>query len=137
MFSNEKDYAIFKNINADKQYLIFACPASKVEMFKKRMWHLPPYEQTAWGYCEAEFVLSFKAPDDWKFKEFLRERFEVSAEKADGWYGDQGWYLIDNINDFHKLVEEFNIINNKRREEFLKYLKKENSADNNQTSLFK
>lgn len=136
MLSTEKDYVIFKNVNAEKQYLIFPCPASKVEMFKKRMWNLPPFEQTAWGYCEAEFLISFKAPDEWQFKEFLKEKFENSAEKADGWYSDHGWYLIEDINNYQKWIEEYNSIQNKRREEFQKNLDKENSNKGAQTSLF-
>jgi hypothetical protein len=136
MFATEKDYAIFKNVNAEKQYLIFPCPASKVEVFKKRIWNLPPFEQTAWGYCEAEFVLSFKAPDEWQFKEFIKEKFEGTAEKADDWYGEHGWYTIENINDFSKWIEEYETIQNKRAEEFQKSFLKQNSDQSSQTSLF-
>lgn len=136
MLLNEKEYVIFKNVNAEKQYLIFPCPESKVEMFRKRMWNLPPFEQTAWGYCEAEFVLSFKAPDEWQFKEFIKERFEGSAERADGWYGDHGWYEIENVNDFPNWIEEYKTIQNKRAEEFQKSFTKEDSNQGSQTSLF-
>lgn len=136
MLRTEKEYAIFKNVNAEKQYLIFPCPAAKVEMFKKRMWKLPPFEETAWGYCEAEFVLSFNAPDEWQFKEFIKDRFGGSAEKADGWYGEHGWYLIEDVNEFPKWIEEYKVIQDKRAEEFLKSITKEDSNLGTQTSLF-
>src|SRR5688572_33030796 len=105
MIVTEKEYAVFRSVNDQNMYLIFPCPSSKLEMFRKRMWNLPPFENTAWGYCEAEFVLCFKAPDEWQFKEFLRDTFEGTAEKADGWYGDHGWYRIDDINKYSQWIE--------------------------------